>query len=92
MGHPADLMWKHERENSMLGKQGSSRGMADGAPCKTRALWQRLHCLNANPDGVLSPPTGNMPGTSVACCFRSKFRRKHLSARERARNERDQKG
>jgi hypothetical protein len=52
MGYPTDLTWKHQGDNSMLGKQGTSKGMADGSPCKTRTLWQRLDCLNVNPDGV----------------------------------------
>ncbi len=36
----------------MLGKRGTSKDMADGSPCKTRTLWQKLDCLNVSPHEV----------------------------------------
>ena len=52
MGYPTYLTWKHRGDNSMLGKRGTSKDMADGLLCKTRTLWQRLDCLNVSPDEV----------------------------------------
>ena len=52
MGQPVYLAWKHNGDSSILVTQTMFKGMANSLVCKTRTLWQRLDCLNANLDGV----------------------------------------